>query len=90
MACTIKVFKIDLNTAGRIDDKVSMRTEPPAHPVDKKLLLNMDSMGRYIDNIDGLTFGPDLPNGHKTLVFVADNNFNPLQKSQFLLFEVIP
>jgi len=90
MACTIRVFLTDLNKASTIRDDVSMRETPPAHPAVKKLLLNMDSLGIYIDNIEGVTFGPDLPNGNKTLLFVADNNFNPLQKSQFLLFEVIP
>jgi len=27
-------------------------------------------------------------NGHKTLIFVSDNNFSKEQKTQFLLFEV--
>ncbi len=48
----------------------------------------MDDLGRYVDNIEGITFGPTLPNGHRTLIFVADNNFSPLQKTQLLLFEV--
>jgi hypothetical protein len=58
-------------------------------PVTKKLLLNLDDLGIYIDNIEGVTFGPLLPNGHKTLLFIADNNFSPLEKAQVLLFEVI-
>lgn len=48
----------------------------------------MDDLGIYIDNIEGVTFGPALPNGHKTLLFIADNNFNAVQKTQLLLFEV--
>jgi hypothetical protein len=43
-----------------------------------------------IDNIEGMSFGPDLPNGHRSLVMVSDNNFNPLQITQFLAFEVLP
>ena len=49
----------------------------------------MDDLGIYIDNIEGVTFGPTLPNGHRTLVFVADNNFDVKEKAQLLLFEVI-
>jgi hypothetical protein len=49
----------------------------------------MDDLGIYIDNIEGVTFGPDLPNGHKTLVFISDNNFNVFEKTQLLLFEVM-
>ena len=48
----------------------------------------MDDLGIYIDNIEGITFGPILPDGKRSLLFVADNNFNPLEKTQFLLFEI--
>jgi len=43
-----------------------------------------------IDNIEGMTFGPDLPNGNKTLLLVSDNNFSSLgrQISQIILMEV--
>ena len=43
-----------------------------------------------IYNIEGVTFGPILANGHRSLIFVTDNNFNTKEKTQFLLFEVIP
>ena len=49
----------------------------------------MDDLGIYTDNIEGVTFGPTLPNGHKTLLFVSDNNFTAIEKTQLLLFEVI-
>ena len=53
------------------------------------VIINMDDLGFYTDNIEGMTFGPVLPNGHKTLIFIADNNFDIIQKAQLLLFEVI-
>jgi len=86
----IKVFLADLSGADNIAGLKSIIKTPVAHPVKKKLLLNMDNLGMYIDNIEGATLGPVLPNGHQTLIFVADNNFNPKEESQFLLFEVIP
>jgi hypothetical protein len=49
----------------------------------------MDYLGIYTDNIEGVTFGPKLPNGHKTLIFITDNNFNEVEKTQLFLFEVI-
>ena len=88
-ACTIRVYIVDLKKASNIAGTASLTQQPPAHPVNKKLLLNMDDLGIYIDNIEGVTFGPDLPNGHKTLIFVSDNNFSKQQKTQFLLFEVL-
>ena len=86
----IRVFFADLEQATNITDINSYNTQSNAKAVSKKLLLNMDDLGRYVDNIEGVTFGPNLSNGHRTLVFVADDNFSPLQKTQFLLFEVIP
>lgn len=86
----IKVFVADLNGAQNIKSVQSLKKTPPAALVKKKLLLNMDDLGIYIDNIEGASFGPVLPNGHQSIVFVADNNFNPKEQMQFMIFEVIP
>jgi hypothetical protein len=86
--CTIKLFIADLDGATDIS-KIILKNNPDFTPAAKKLLLNMDDLGIYTDNIEGATFGPLLPNGHKTILFIADNNFNPLEKAQVLLFEVI-
>lgn len=45
---------------------------------------------KHIDNVEGITFGKKLPNGHDTLVLVADNNFNKEQQTQIIAFEVLP
>jgi hypothetical protein len=90
IACTIRVFLADVKGATNIADLNSLQAQPAVRPISKKLLLNMDELGRYIDNIEGVTFGPDLPNGHRSLIFVADDNFSKNQKNQFLLFEVMP
>lgn len=87
LACTIKVFLADLSKADNVQKYPSLKNAE-VRKVPKKLLLNMDDLGFYIDNIEGVTFGPLLPNGKRSLIFVADNNFNPLEKTQFLLFEV--
>jgi hypothetical protein len=87
-SCTIKVFLADISSAENISNIASLKHEPLIKMANKKLLLNMDSLGIYIDNIEGVTFGPTLSNGKKSLIFVADNNFNPLEKTQFLLFEI--
>ena len=88
LACTVKVFLADLSTAENINDIASLKNIPEVKTVTKKMLLNLDSLGFYIDNIEGITFGPTLPNGHRTLLFVADNNFQFIEKTQFLLFEI--
>ena len=85
---TIKVFLADISSAENINDIASLKNKASLKTATKKLLVNMDSLGIYIDNIEGVTFGPTLSNGKKSLIFVADNNFNPLEKTQFLLFEI--
>ncbi len=89
-ACTIRLFIADVAQASNIMSVASLKVNPPSRLIKKKLLLNMDTLGIYIDNLEGITFGPRLANGHQTLVFVSDNNFSALQKTQFLLFEIIP
>ena len=89
LACTVKLFNSDLSKASDIRHNPSLLNNKDFIAADKKLLLNMDDLGIYVDNIEGVTFGPLLPNGKKTLLLVADNNFNPIEQSQVLLFEIL-
>ena len=88
LPCTIRLFMADLNGASDVSS-MALKDNHAFIPAKKTLLLNMDDLGIYTDNIEGVTFGPLLPNGHKTLVFIADNNFTIVEKAQVLLFEVV-
>ncbi|HEY9262080.1 esterase-like activity of phytase family protein [Chitinophaga sp.] len=88
--CTIKVFVTDVSAATDISAVNSLQTSTRFKPATKKLLLDFVSLGKYIDNIEGVTFGPVLPNGHQSLVFVADDNFAATEESQFFVFEIMP
>lgn len=87
--CTIKIYSTNLATAGNIQQVGSLIKEPPVKPLQKKLVLNLDNLGVYTDNIEGMTWGPRLPNGNQTLVMVSDNNFSPQERTQLLVFEVL-
>jgi hypothetical protein len=54
----------------------------------KTLLLDLDELGIPLDNVEGMTFGPRLPDGSRSVVLVSDNNFAARQFTQFLLFSV--
>jgi hypothetical protein len=54
----------------------------------KRLLLDLDDLGIPLDNVEGLTFGPRLKGGQRSLVLVSDNNFAATQFTQFLLFSL--
>lgn len=84
---SIKVFLADFAPAQKLT-RQPVAANKNFIPATKKLILNMDNLGVYIDNVEGLCFGPKLPNGKRSLIFISDNNFNPQQQTQLLLFEV--
>lgn len=86
----IKVFLASTKGADNIINVPSLIKTPAAHPMEKKLLLNMDDLGIFIDNVEGATLGPKLANGHQSVIFAVDDNFAAHEQNQFLLFEVIP
>jgi 3-phytase len=55
-------------------------------PARKTLLLDLRTLGIPLDNVEGMTIGPNLPDGRRSLVLVSDNNFAASQFTQFLLF----
>jgi hypothetical protein len=92
----IRIYEAEVGEADNIAgmDSLAGRTY---RPLGKRLILNLDTLPELgspalprIDNIEGVSFGPDLPNGHRSLVLISDNNFNPLQITQILAFEVLP
>ena len=86
----VRVYFADAGDAEDISSIPSLVTHAPVKLMTKKLLLDVNtSSKRDVFNIEGVTFGPVLPNGNRSLVFVADNNFNERQKTQFLLFELL-
>ncbi|MFV8334493.1 esterase-like activity of phytase family protein [Flavobacterium sp. RSP29] len=87
-ACTIKMFLCDLKKATNVKNHPSLLNQK-LELASKKLLLNMDDLGIFIDNIEGLTFGPKLANGNPSIIFVSDNNFSNKQKTQVLVFELV-
>jgi len=43
-----------------------------------------------LDNIEGISMGPVLANGNRSIVLVSDNNFADSQFTQFIAMEVVP
>ena len=57
-------------------------------PVKKKLLLDLSELGIPLYNLEGMTLGPQLPDGSKSVVLVSDDNFDEAQKTQFILLRL--
>ena len=54
----------------------------------KELVLDLDELGIPLDNVEGMTFGPRLPDGRRSVVLVSDDNFAASQFTQFLVFAI--
>ncbi|WP_427162891.1 esterase-like activity of phytase family protein [Aliinostoc sp. HNIBRCY26] len=50
----------------------SLPADISAIPVQKRLLLTLNS-SNLVGNVEGLAFGPTLPNGRLSIVMVVDN-----------------
>jgi hypothetical protein len=87
---SIRLYLIDTRQAG--DTLQVAALKPGNHkPVPKTLVADFASFAALtrLDNTEGMCWGPDLPNGQRTLLFVSDDNFNPQQITQFLAFEFL-
>jgi len=91
---TVRIFDVDAKNATNTIGFENLRKQDYT-PATKKLVFDFKSVQNQlkeniIDNIEGMTFGPDLPNGNKTLLLVSDNNFSSFgrQISQIILMEV--
>jgi hypothetical protein len=88
---SIKLYRVALPGADDVNGFDSLATLLGAlRPAEKTLLLDLDTLGIPLDNVEGMAFGPTLPDGRRSLVLVSDNNFSPAQFTQFLLFGVSP
>lgn len=83
---TIRIFQVDVHGATDVAGIDDLDKVKKLRTVRKTLLLDLDVLGLTLDNIEGMTLGPRLPDGRRSLVLVSDNNFTPGQVSQFLLF----
>ena len=83
---TIKLYTVDFHGATNVDGLDSITGVKNLKTVDKSLLLDLRTLGIPLDNIEGMTLGPRLPDGRRSLVLVSDNNFAASQFTQFLLF----
>ncbi|BAY46513.1 hypothetical protein SAMD00079811_41250 [Scytonema sp. HK-05] len=86
---SIALFQISLEGADDIHDIDSLLTVDLKNikATEKKPLFDLRQLDVALDNIEGLTLGPKLPDG-QSLILVSDNNFNPLQRTQILAFRL--
>lgn len=92
---TIWLYEIQTQGATDVSGEFSLYPngigQPPLSftPVTKRLILNVEEdLGIEPDNIEGMAFGPALPDGRLPLILVSDNNFAATQATQFIVLAV--
>lgn len=86
----IRIYEMNIRDATDVREVPALR-EGTFKPATKRLVLNLKALAlQRLDNIEGIAWGPKLPNGHDTIVLVSDDNFHPPQITQLLAFEVLP
>ncbi len=91
---TIRIFDVDASNATNTVEVNNLRKTDYQAAV-KNLIFDFKPYRKslkekIIDNIEGMTFGPNLPNGNKTLLLISDDNFSSLgrQITQIILMEL--
>ncbi|MFF7542964.1 esterase-like activity of phytase family protein [Streptomyces canus] len=85
-----RIYLVDLHGATDVLGRDSL-TDPSAHPVRpvrKTLVTDLSDVPgpTRVDNVEGITLGPRLPDGRRTVVLVSDDNFATRQTTQFIAF----
>ena len=85
---TIWLYEISTQGATDVSGEFSLLNEDFT-PVTKRLILNVETdLGIEPDNIEGMAFGPALPDGRLPLILMSDNNFAANQTTQFIVLAV--
>ncbi|MFD2516290.1 esterase-like activity of phytase family protein [Salinimicrobium flavum] len=92
---TVRIFDVDASLGTNTLDRNNL-TVSFYNPAKKELVFDFKWAKKYlseeiIDNIEGITFGPVLPNGNRSILLISDNNFNSMgrQLNQVILMEFI-
>jgi hypothetical protein len=83
----IRIFRLALPGATNVSGVPDLDDVTGLRPAQKSLLLQLPATvgGQPLDNVEGMTLGPLLPDGRRAVLLVSDNNFTPGQDSQVLL-----
>src|SRR6266508_1086672 len=93
-----KIYKIDINGATDVSGVDSLPAGPlPADiaPVQKTLFIDLldpafNLAPTIAEKIEGLAWGPDLPDGRHVLYVISDNDLNPNLDTQLYAFAIDP
>lgn len=82
---TVRLYRAEIGGATDVLGLPALAGEAVT-PMTKTLLADLSTTPGLdpLDNIEGITLGPRLPDGRQTVVLVSDDNFSPRQVTQFV------
>lgn len=85
----VRIYEMDTRGATNVLGVKSLAGAKNVKPVRKRLVADLaDFKLSTVDNVEGMTWGPPLPSGERTLVLVSDNNFSPTQVTQLIALAI--
>ncbi|MEO1068997.1 MAG: esterase-like activity of phytase family protein [Cyanobacteria bacterium J06638_6] len=85
----VKLFQLATGGATDISSVVSLAGDVSGiSPIRKQLVLDFDETPLAVDNLEGMTLGPRLPDGSQSLLLVSDNNFDGDRTTQLILLRL--
>jgi hypothetical protein len=83
----VRIYRVDVADAEDVLARPAVGGQP-VRTMAKTLLADLTTTPGLtpLDNIEGITLGPTLPDGRRSVVMVSDDNFSPTQITQVLLF----
>ena len=81
-----RIYRVSTRPDAGTDTLNLPQLTPGNHqPLSKTLFIDLADAGlRSLDNIEGMTWGPALPDGRRVLLLVSDNNFNQAETTQLI------
>jgi len=84
----VKVYEVSVLGATDISGVESLEGATFT-PMRKRLVLDLGAIGvEPVGNFEGMSWGPALGNGNRSLVLVADDNFSKALETRFVVLEV--
>ncbi len=86
----VRLYEVDSSRATDIQARNSLLEAGMEQvvPVEKQLVLDLATLDIPLSNLEGMTFGPRLEDGRRSLLMISDDNFGANQFTQVLLFGV--
>ncbi len=90
----VRIFKCKITDKTTDISQMDSLKDKSFVAVEKELVADIDDFIpqmtiKELDNLEGVAFGPNLPNGNPSIVIVSDNNFGKTQRTLFMGLELL-